>query len=233
MFFGDLRDSLLETLRSRVRNGELTERSLARLVGISQPHIHNVLKGVRNLSPDMMDRFLYHLRISALDLVDRSELARYLGSESSETSRYSYLPVVAGRLGPGHPWPVAVEAHERFPVAATTAHRMWHPVIARVAGDVRMHPLFADGDLLLLDQSHRARTEFDKDSLYVIKRGRVGLVRRIRVLSQAVYLASEDCIDRPGLWERLPVEGHHVAHFVRARAILLAREMEWNHERED
>ena len=45
MLFADVRNALTAVLRARVRNGELTERGLARLVGVSQPHIHNVLKG--------------------------------------------------------------------------------------------------------------------------------------------------------------------------------------------
>jgi hypothetical protein len=32
-------------LRERVMNGEISERRLAQLTGISQPHMHNVLKG--------------------------------------------------------------------------------------------------------------------------------------------------------------------------------------------
>ena len=56
MLFADVRNALTAVLRARVRNGELTERGLARLVGVSQPHIHNVLKGVRALSPELSDQ---------------------------------------------------------------------------------------------------------------------------------------------------------------------------------
>ena len=51
MLFSDARSSLVAVLRARVRNGELTERGLARLVGVSQPHIHNVLKGRASVIP--------------------------------------------------------------------------------------------------------------------------------------------------------------------------------------
>ncbi|MBC8167930.1 MAG: hypothetical protein H7Y20_18935 [Bryobacteraceae bacterium] len=227
MFFSDLRDTFLNSLRAGVCNGETTERSLARLVGVSQPHMHNVLKGTRTLTPELMDRFLYHKRLSVLDLVDSAAIARHLDMERPNPALYSYLPVVKGSLGPGHAWPTAIEAHERFPVAVSAARRMWHPVVAKLGVDLHMHPLFGEGDMALLDQSHQARTEFDDDALYVIKKGRAGQVRRIRVIGPAVYAVSEDCLARPGLWERLPVEGQHKAHFVRARATLLAREQEW------
>ncbi len=78
MRFADFQRYLLDSLRARVRNGEITERSLAKLVGISQPHMHNVLKGARVLSPDLSDRILDHLRLSLLDLAERSELEKYL-----------------------------------------------------------------------------------------------------------------------------------------------------------
>ena len=45
MTFQDARLRLLAYVRNQVRNGELTERGFARLIGISQPHAHNVLKG--------------------------------------------------------------------------------------------------------------------------------------------------------------------------------------------
>jgi plasmid maintenance system antidote protein VapI len=63
---------LLDALRSevcrRMANGEFTERSLAGRVGVSQPQIHNVLKGARKLTPELADRILQALGISVLDL---------------------------------------------------------------------------------------------------------------------------------------------------------------------
>jgi hypothetical protein len=61
--FQDARLKLLAYVRNEVRNGELTERGFARLIGISQPHAHNVLKGVRTLSPQVFDLILKYLAI--------------------------------------------------------------------------------------------------------------------------------------------------------------------------
>ena len=68
MYFETLQGRLLDCIKWRVQNGELTERRLAGLVGISQPHMHNILKGVRALSPEMADRILKTLEMSVLDL---------------------------------------------------------------------------------------------------------------------------------------------------------------------
>jgi transcriptional regulator with XRE-family HTH domain len=81
MNFRDLQNRLAKNLRERVRSGEITERGLARLTGVSQPHIHHVLKGKRLLSPDMADQVMGHLRMDILDLVDPIELLEWHGRD--------------------------------------------------------------------------------------------------------------------------------------------------------
>jgi predicted transcriptional regulator len=73
MDFRDLQHALIRDLRDRVRNGELTERGLARAVGISQPHIHNVLKGKRFFSLEKSDAILRRLSLDVRDLVKLGE----------------------------------------------------------------------------------------------------------------------------------------------------------------
>jgi transcriptional regulator with XRE-family HTH domain len=74
MTFHELQQRLIEELRQRVRSGAATERGLARLSGISQPHLHNVLKGKRVLSMDKADELLRQLQIDVLQLVPPEEL---------------------------------------------------------------------------------------------------------------------------------------------------------------
>lgn len=69
MGFQDLGLQLLARVRELVRNGSITERRLAQLSGISQPHIHNVLKGARTLSPESADRLMRCLQIELKDLI--------------------------------------------------------------------------------------------------------------------------------------------------------------------
>lgn len=61
-------------MREQVRNGDITERKLARLTGFSQPHIHHVLKGARTLTPVVFDALLEELDMSLLDLCTPEEL---------------------------------------------------------------------------------------------------------------------------------------------------------------
>ena len=74
MTFHDLHQLLLEELRQRVRSGAATERGLARLSGVSQPHLHNVLKGKRKLSLRKADGVLHRLQIDLLQLIESGEL---------------------------------------------------------------------------------------------------------------------------------------------------------------
>ncbi len=69
MTFTGMLGRVAEEIRWRVRNGEISERGLARLAGLSQPHVHNVLKGVRVLSPESADRLLRALGLNAADLL--------------------------------------------------------------------------------------------------------------------------------------------------------------------
>jgi hypothetical protein len=71
--FGQLQIRLLRHLRDKIRNGEITERSLARITGISQPHLHNVLKEKRLLSAEKADRILCYLRLDLRALLELGE----------------------------------------------------------------------------------------------------------------------------------------------------------------
>ena len=71
-----LRLRLILNLRERVRSGEITERRLARLAGVSQPHLHNVLSGKRLLSIEMADQVLRRLDLELLDLFDLDQHPR-------------------------------------------------------------------------------------------------------------------------------------------------------------
>lgn len=73
MYFEDLHRRLIAHLNGRLQRGELTERRLARLAGLSQPHLHNVLKGSRRLSNLLADQILRRLEITLLDLLTPEE----------------------------------------------------------------------------------------------------------------------------------------------------------------
>jgi hypothetical protein len=75
--FHELRRRLVAHLRNLVRSGDTTERSLARLTRVSQPHMHHVLKGKRLLSVETADQILGQLHIDLLDFIGPAELLEW------------------------------------------------------------------------------------------------------------------------------------------------------------
>lgn len=225
--FQELQRRLLETIRVRVRNGDITERGLAKMAGISQPHVHNVLKGVRVPSLDLCDTLLRYLHLSIADLMNHG--AEGFGFPAAYSAdHYSYLGVLQGQVGPGHPWPSTVESVDRFLISPAKLATYIHPIIMRVAADARMAPVFAQNDLAILDQDHRKRSDIDPNGLYLVKRGEEGLIRRLRLSGRTLYLVSEDCLQHPPAWEQVSLHDVEIQHVVRARVTLVAREVEWD-----
>ena len=69
MNFRDMHERLAAYISGKVRNGELTERGLARRTGISQPHLHNVLKKKKFLSFQTADALMQELNLTIYDLL--------------------------------------------------------------------------------------------------------------------------------------------------------------------
>jgi hypothetical protein len=161
---------LLAEIRTRIRNGEMTERSLARITGISQPHIHNVLKGARALSVGRCDRILERLRINLADLISAGE-SRSCGCRT--------VPLLDGLIGPGHAYPTAAGA-ARYVFPASIVEPLGDPVAARLAPDPHSPPTFEDGGMLLLDRAVERHFGSDSDAYFTLDlsgTSTIGLVR--------------------------------------------------------
>ena len=74
MLMIDLLTALRANLNLRIRNGELTERNLAKRIGLSQAHMHNVLKGARILTAEVADLLMLELNLSVADLLAEEHL---------------------------------------------------------------------------------------------------------------------------------------------------------------
>lgn len=81
--FRDLQGRLITFVVTRIKNGEFTERRLARVLGVSQPQLHNVLKGARPLKPDFADSLLRQFGIGILDLIEYGEPCMHLPSREN------------------------------------------------------------------------------------------------------------------------------------------------------
>jgi transcriptional regulator with XRE-family HTH domain len=219
MSFNMLRIRLIGHLRTRIQNGELTERSLARFSGISQPHIHNVLKGAKILSPKFEDRILNTLRLSVLDLFSEDELRTHL-DKGNGLERYRSLHVLDGLLGPGFPMPVHASRGEMYAVECALLAEMVQPSLARMGEDPDMTPFVRTDRLVLLDYSETARISFDRSNHYVVSIGGIGVIRLLIKQGLRLFAATERTRETPQHWQEL-TPGDDPLKFVLARVVWL------------
>jgi len=208
MTLHDIQRQLLEVARLRIRSGSETGRRLARRLGVSQPHLHNVLRGTRGLTIELADQMLRALELNLADLLGA-------GTDSA--------PMLRGLLGPGHPFPEVEHMGERYPFPAGWMARLHDPAVVRLAADPELEPLFRAADLVLLDRGPEARAPL-AGAWYAIAWNDSGLLRRLE--------------GAPGRWQLAGAGGAFVsepkqlilevlpADLIRARAGWIGRELE-------
>jgi transcriptional regulator with XRE-family HTH domain len=221
--FQDAQLKLLAYVRDRIHNGELTERRLARLIGISQPHVHNVLKGVRNLSPEIFDSILKYFQISLLDLAPLEDLEASL-RRKTVPERVAEVAFLESPVGPGRHWPAAVNWRKTFPLPFPALVAPADLVMAHLVRDPYMSATLADSDIALLDTSEERRSEFSAYGLYAISRGDEAVLRYIRQGARRYYLLSDVTMDEPAQWEQLPIPESELLERVKARVRWQGRE---------
>lgn len=217
MYFRQLQGRLIDIARMRVQSGELTERGLARICGVSQPHMHNVLKNIRALSIDSADRLMQALDIRTPDL---------LWQASSESdARVRAIPILRHRIGPGNDTALtAIRGH--FPLPASTVANLIDPVAARLGPDLVMPGVLATHDLVLLDQNPRFRSMPGGNGLWVVSEGDRLCVRYLRLGGARLYVVDETTLHDPRKWHSISLQGRNILDIVRARIVWIGREME-------
>lgn len=222
MHFELLQHRLVAHLRSLVRSGELTERGAARLTGVSQPHMHNVLKGTRLLSPGMADQVLRSLKLCVFDLLDPNEIRAY---EERTDARRATVPVLKGRLGPGAPFPVEEQSWEPFPFLQSQLDLLEDPALVELGEDPPMQPLFRGGDMALLDRAYRRRRDPQGDGCYALDLGSESLVRRVRRIADRLYLFAPAAAE-PQIDDYISLADRNILEVVRAKIVWIGRNLE-------
>jgi hypothetical protein len=229
--YQDVQLKLLAYVRSQISNGELTERGFARLIGISQPHVHNVLKGVRNLSPKIFDLALKYLHLSLLDLVPSAELEAHLRSRRIP-QRSIEVPFLDRPIGPGMPWPAGLNPRKSFPLPFATAQPPTNLVMASLVADPSMRSTLGSSEVALLDTRSTRPSALVPQGLFVVERvietgneaGIEAVLRYIRPGAQRYYLATGATLETPADWEPLPVSASELVVAVKARVLWIGRE---------
>lgn len=203
MTFLEAQQRLLAELRTHVRNGHLTEREMARLTGVSQPHIHNVLKGVRNLSPEIADRILKTFHLSVLDFISPNELHDRMTARLQRLLLVE-MPVLLTPIGPNQPWRKEF-SRERLNLPVPMQRTRPHVAAVRLEPDPRMVAVLTRFDVAVLNISGQTAGQtlppLDPAGLYVVETPGGTAVRYLRPGSLGVYVATADALDFPDDWE--------------------------------
>ena len=222
--FRDLTSRLIHHLNQRVRRGELTERGLASLTGYSQPHVHNVLKGVRRARVEFADQVMTLLGIPFLSLFSQEELA---GRAPERQFRGAPVDLLEGHLGAGARYPRLGEQAERRRLAVPTLSGVIHPVAAQVSTEeTSMWPLIYPGDVILLDRSPSERRRPRPDYIYAVCWRRRGYLGRCLRLRGALIVMADNPSARPQPPTEIPLQGARLLDIVRGKVVWVSREVD-------
>lgn len=177
----DLCNRLMESLRMSVASGSLTVRRLAKEVGVSQPHMQNLMTGKRSLTIDMADRLLEFQHHSALDLATASELGEALKLTGHHLGLERHVPILSGVLGPAHPFPELGGDTAWTPLPVKAVAHVGHPVLVELGSDEELAREFPRASFALMDISGPARTMIDPRHWYALRWSGGGWIRRVRV----------------------------------------------------
>jgi hypothetical protein len=221
--FQDAQLRLLTYVRDRIHNGELTERGFARMIGMSQPHMHNVLKGARNLSIQVSDSILNIFHMSILDLESLEELEMNLKSRRSAEPAFE-VPFLDTPIGPGIPGPAGIDPRQHFPTPFPTGTMLQGLVMARLAPDPQMVVALTGYDIALLDTSERERVKASPEGLYAVERHGEVVLRYLRPGARRYYLVTDAELASPDRWEQVSISRKDLPGLIKARVLWLGRE---------
>jgi len=216
MQMGELYERLIEAARQRVRSGATTERSLARLCGVSQPHMHNVLKNLRSLSPESADRLL-----AALDL----NIPALLFSFDRRTdSAIQPVPMLRNKIGAGAG--ADFGAFRGFmPFSSRQVASLVEPVVAQLAPDLVLPRALKPNDYVLLDRNPALRLNPGGGGCWVIAEGGILRARYVKLGGTCIYIADETTLRQPPKWELISLERRDILEIVCARIVWIGRDL--------
>ena len=222
MYFQALQQRLVDIARERIRAGLFTERKLARLCGLSQPHMHNVLKRIRTPSTSSADRLMEALGLRIPDLLWLSATDH---SIPSPESRIQTVPILRNRIGPGTNASFT-ETRGSIPLPESLLQELINPVCARVGPDLLLPKAVTAHDLVLLDQNPRLREYPAPNSLWVVSEGAGMRLRYIRAEERRLFIVNDMTLADPRQWHAVSLNGRSILDIVLARIVWMSRRLE-------
>ncbi len=225
--FSQLLSKVASATRHRIQNGEFTERGLARLAGISQPHLHNVLKGVREMTPSVGDALLIAMDIGLLDIVDPEDLAQAVEALRASASNSRVIPVLRGRIGPGFPIPDPRLPGAWRPLPSGLPISARRPAIVLLGSDPHLSAIFPAANTAVIDLDDLARLRPVEPYWYVVRHSSGGLIRQVRLRDGRLEILGQLSLVDEAFKPDLPLGSNSLLRVVRARVIWVGQNLEW------
>lgn len=217
--FERLLNRLARRLAALLTNGEYTERGLARLTGISQPHLHHILSGKRSLTPQVADAFLANLGWSIGDLFSAAELDQILLDCRSNRENRVRIPVITGRIGPDSPFPDTHSVQEWLLLPCRHSRGLRRVFLAEVGADPCLPFALRHAASVLVAEDEGLRLALDRDGWFVLRWGGTGWIRRVRQEGDFLRILGQEPLGESRGLEGIPLGGVSLLSVVRGRLL--------------
>ena len=221
---GDLCDRLIDSLTARVAAGSLTVRRLAKEVGVSQPHMQNIINRKRPLTMNMADRLLRYQHRSVLELASSSELGEALRLTGASPDAMQYVPVLPGRLGPAHPFPETTDTAAWRHLPASAIAHVAHPAFTELGSDEELSREFPGVTFALLDLASQSTAKISPRLWYAIRWSGGGWIRRLRLDSGTLHILGQESLHPALEPARIELGTSTVDKYVRALVVWLGND---------
>lgn len=215
--FSTFQKRLLMHIRDLLSNGELTERGLARMVGVSQPHMHNVLKGVRELTTDVGDSLLGTLGLSLLELASSEELGAALEARREFAGGRRLVRLVQGEISPNQRFPDVTSAEDWVRLPSAMLASVKRPILTAFSPDPEMNTLFGSATHLIVDLDDAERLAVTPGSWYSLRWGGAGYIRQVRREAGALVVLGQRSWRPLHLPDRIPLGDLPLLSVIRGR----------------
>lgn len=226
MNFSELEQRLLDNIRARVKKREISERRLAINTGFSQPHIHNVLKGARQLTSEVADRVMSKLGIRIEDLFEVNELEKALPYREFRDSAFTEVPLLKGRIAAGQPFPVEARFSGSRAFTSEFVGHFANPVLIKVgASEISMLPVIQPNDLLLIDQDEEKRRKPLFSKIYALSLDEGGTIKHCEVVERELVVVPQNMQQRGFTPRTVSLEERNILDVVRGEVVWIGREL--------
>jgi hypothetical protein len=181
---------------------------MARSTGVSQPHLHNILKGIRDLPPELADQLLILAGLNLYNLIGIRQLdggtatpPAHLGETEGSTSE---IERIMAKLG--------------APVVNFPSYQL--------PDDSSMEPGVRGGDIAYYEPGTAERTTLDGKSLYLVRQNGQLCARYLRMGAHRLYLVSQENLKVPAKWDYVSLADRHILEVVTGRIVWICRKME-------